>query len=402
MRLPAILAAVVLIMTCLPAGGQTPAGPALRISEILADPDTTLEQREFIELWNSGDSAIALAGWKIRDAPTTSGSTNTFTFPAWSLAPNGRVVVWGAGLADGRGPAWSNPTVWNNAGDGATVLDATGAIIDWFGYGTATAAPGFANRTIPTAAIKGHALQLQQGTWSQGLPTPGSAPGAIAGALEVDIANVPPAVSFAWLPLSLRPGAAIAVTFTVDDANGPTDVKTWTLLSGSGTLATGTGAGLHQVQLSAPPSEGPWPLSLTASDQAGAAGTATASILIRSSTLSVVLPVGPLQFGPARPGQDDVSALATVEVRNDGEASVAPLVDISPFATAGGGSFAAEGHVLLGLGTGNITWIPYTSALLPLPPLAPGANCTLSFRLHGMPSSLAVGAYGASFAVVAP
>ncbi len=201
MRFVSCLLAASFLIAALPAGGQTSAPPALRIVEILADPDATLGQREFIELWNPTGQAVGLAGWRVRDNPTASGSTNTFTFPAWSLAPGGRVVVWGGGVADGRGPAWSNPTVWNNAGDAATRLDPTGVAVDWAGYGASAPPPDFANRSVPAAAAKGQSVQLDNGVWAAALPTPGAAPGSVGGSLVVEIANVPPAVAFSGLPL---------------------------------------------------------------------------------------------------------------------------------------------------------------------------------------------------------
>ncbi|HEX2066027.1 MAG TPA: lamin tail domain-containing protein, partial [Candidatus Thermoplasmatota archaeon] len=109
-----LLAATLFALALMPAP-QAHASTAvdLRITEILPEPDTNAGQREFIEVWNAGSTTVELGGWKVHDAPTASGASNTFTFPAWTLRPNARVVVWGGGAPDARGPAWSNGVAWN-------------------------------------------------------------------------------------------------------------------------------------------------------------------------------------------------------------------------------------------------------------------------------------------------
>ncbi|MES2154674.1 MAG: lamin tail domain-containing protein [bacterium] len=395
----AVLAAVLLIAPPIPVGGQAqPSG--VRISEIMSDPDTTAGQREFIEVWNTGQSAVALAGWKLHDAATASGSVNTFTFPPWSLPPNGRVVVWGGGVGDGRGPAWSNSAVWNNAGDGVSLVDSGGATIDWVGYGSAVPPPGFGNQSVPAAPPRGQSLQLDGSAWAPGAPTPGSAPGAVGGSLTIEVANVAPSVAFAATPVSARPGSSIAVSFVVDDPNGPSDVVTWRLSSGQGILATGTATGTRTLHLAAPPSPGAWVLNLTATDAAGASAAAAAIIQVRNTDLVVTIPAGALQFGQAAPGESEVTGVGAVDVTNDGDADVTPLLDVSGFAGSGGLAFPAEGHVRVTWDAGNQT-IAYVHPLTALSPLAPHGHATLRFHLVDVPAGLAAGTYGASFTLVA-
>ncbi len=405
MHAPGLLVLTLLLVGVLPAGGQVTEVASMRISEILADPDAGLDQREFVELWNPTGSAIPLAGWKLRDAPTASGTVNTFTFSGWSVPANGRVVVWGGGIADGRGPAWSNPTVWNNAGDAVTLVDAAGQVVDWFGYGSAVTPSGFANQSVPPAAPKGQSLQQEGSEWVTGPPTPAAAPGAVVGTLVVEVANVGPVAAFGDLPSSVRPGWPVTLSVVLSDQNGDNDVATWTLRSGDGALAAGSGGGVHVIQLTGPPTPIMWSLNLTVTDQAGATSSAAASIPVRTSDLVVVMPQGPLQFVAAAPGEGALTAGAAIELRNEGPNPLTPLLDVSPFAAAAGASgFAAEGHVLIGWGvglSGNVTWTPYAGPLSPLPVLAPGERANLTFRLHDLPGGLAAGSYGASFAVVA-
>jgi hypothetical protein len=110
MRLHAalVLLLVASVLAVAPAAPVAAANPAaLRIAELLANPDPLQGQREFIELWNPTNATVDLAGWTVHDAPTASGSANEFTFAPFQLAPNARVVVWSNGTPDARGPSWS-------------------------------------------------------------------------------------------------------------------------------------------------------------------------------------------------------------------------------------------------------------------------------------------------------
>jgi len=388
----ALAATALLLAAALPARAAV---PHLVLAEVEADPDTTLGEREFVEVWNPGPDPVSLGGWKVRDAPTSSGSTNTFTFPPWTLAPNGRVVVWGGGASDARGPAWSNPTVWNNAGDGATLLDASGAVVDWLGYGATTPPTNLPNATVQAKPGHGQSLQFDKGAWVIGAPTPGTVPGAVQGSLNLTVANAAPTAAFGPLPSSARPGAATPLSVQVADPNGDDDAS-WTLAAGGATLASGTRGGLANLTLVAPASGLTWDLTLTATDRAGLVATATASVPLRYSDL-VVQSAGPLGFAPADPGSSLVESSGSVTVRNVGDAALSPRLDVSAF--SGPASFPAEGHLWVQVGA-NGTWMPYTGPLMPLPDLPAGGAEPLRFQLRDLPSPLPAGAYGTSFAVV--
>lgn len=373
-------------------------GIDLRITEILPDPDATLGQREFIEVWNAGNATVELAGWKIHDAPTTSGSTNTFTFPAWSLPPNGRVVVWGGGGADFRGPAWSNGAAWNNAGDGAFLVDPVGTLVGWAGYGTATAPAGF-EQHLSAKPERGLSTEVSGGLWVAHEPTPGSAPGAAAGTLALQVANVAPYAAFVGLPASARPGTAVTVQLAVGDDNGAADVKSWNLTSNGAVVASGSGVPAAAVTLTAP-SGTAWTLAVQAKDAGGLTARTTAVVPLRDSDLTVSVPAGGLAFPEVAPGAAAAEAAQPVTLQNAGSAQLVPLVDVSDF--SGPAAIPALGHLELGLGTaGNVTWTPYTGPLTPLPALEPGQSVGLWFRVVDLPTPLPAGAYGTSFTVVA-
>jgi hypothetical protein len=394
-----LAASLTALLLPLPLGAAQADPPCLLLAELEADPDTTRGEREFVELWNCGASAIALGGWKVRDAPTTSGSTNTFTFPAWSLAAGGRVVVWNGGSADGRGPAWSNPTVWNNAGDAATLIDPDGRIADWLGYGTTAAPPPeFANRTAQPRPAQGQSVQLDRGAWVLAQPTPGTALGATGGTLQVEVSNLPPTGAFADPPRSARPGATVTLRLRASDPNGDADVATWTLQSANATLASGSGGGDLAATVTAPRAGTQWEVRLTVTDQAGLSAGATLTLPLRWSDLVVEMPAGAPRIPAAAPGTAGLVAQGNVTVRNLGAAAVSPRIDVSAF--AGPATFPAEGHLAIGWTAGNVTtWTEYAGPLTALPSLAPEATATLSFKVT-LPSPLPAGVYGTSFAVV--
>ncbi|MEA3203296.1 MAG: micrococcal nuclease [Thermoplasmata archaeon] len=392
-----LLPALLLALSLLPAPHAAATPIDLRITELLPDPDATLGQREFIELWNAGNATLDLAGWKLHDAPTTSGATNTFTFPAWTLRPNGRVVVWGGGAADGRGPAWSNSAVWNNAGDGAFLVDPTGALVDWAGHGAATAPAGFEARLAPRPD-RGQSAEIQDGAWVLHDPTPAAAPGASAGAIAFLVSNVAPHAGFANLPPSARPGATLTLQLLIGDDNGDADVKAWNLTSNGALVAHGSVLPAAPVQLLVPGGTA-WALVLQAQDAAGLVARSSIVLPLRNSDLAVSLPDGGIAFPDIVPGAAQATATQSATLQNLGSAPLRPLVDVSDF--TGPATLAAPGHLELGTGTpGNVTWTPYTGALTALPQLAPGESVPLWFRVTHVPVPLPAGAYGTSFTVV--
>ena len=102
---------------------------AVAINEFLPDPNGSDTDNEFIEVKNTGGSAVGLAGWQLDDAD---GGSTPYT------VPDG--VTLGAGAL--RSFARSETKIaLNNTGDTVRVLDPAGAVKASFVYGT-TAAEG--------------------------------------------------------------------------------------------------------------------------------------------------------------------------------------------------------------------------------------------------------------------
>jgi hypothetical protein len=362
------------------ATGQS-TGPDIIIAELMSDPGS---EREFIELWNRGDVAINLTGWTIRDL-----ANNTFTFPAWNLVAGGRVVVWGGGASDASGPAWTKATVWNNGGDTAYLRNATGTLIDSFAYGSSPAAPA-----------TGKSLALIDGSWREGEPTPGRAPGVEGGTATASVIDVPPEVSLLGVPSHARSGSNIGLVARIDEPNG--DAITWSLVAGATILASGSSAGDHDVVVSVPLAAGPWTLTLSASDAGGQSRNTSANISVHETDLAVLMPGGPITFPALEPGQRNVSATQPFTLRNLADAPRAPRLDVSPF-VAGSSSIPVEDNLRIGTrsGGGPWTWTPYTGPLTLLPAVPSGAEVEVLLEIIEVPRPLAAGLYGTSFTVVA-
>lgn len=406
MRAAFSLASLLLAATTLAPLGTAEEAPDLRIAELLPAPEASLGQREFIELHNAGAMAVDLTGWMLRDAPTAANNTNTFTFPAFTLDAGRRVVVWSNGTPDGSGFAWSQSaakTVWNDAGDGATLLDPQGNVRAWFGYGTATqtAPPGF-EAAKPAAPGKGKSLQWSEGAWQAAAPTPGLGPGEVGGAVSATVANVAPSVRLE-APATVRPSQAVSVQVRIADANGPDDVVAWTLRAAGVVVHTGN-ASLEAARIVvAPATLGNWTLTLTASDAGGANATTEAHLFVQRPVVSVRMPAeGAVRFVELQPGQRNATTLQPFTIRNDGPVATTPLLDISPL-RAGSHVIPVDGNLWLGLDDGHgegTTWVRYTGPLQALPELAPGKELAVLLRIAEVPAPTAAGVYGTAFTVV--
>lgn len=403
MRVPTAVLAALLALP-LTAHADEASG-TLRITEILPAPDAALGQREFIELRNAGASSLDLAGWRLRDAPTASNSTNEFVFPSLVLAPGARVVVWSNASGDALGPSWSSSpskTVWNDAGDAATLLDPTGAVHDWVGYGSTTQSPPPGqSMEKPATPGRGRSLQLDGEAWVAAEPTPGRGLGEQGGAASARVANVAPSVAL-QAPASARPGEAVVVRLAVSDANGGGDVTGWTLASLGQVAHRGNGSFDGDLVVTAPAHAGSWTLAAAASDRGGANATASAVIAVRHPKVAVQMPPGGLlRFPEILPGDRNVTSLDAFTVRNEGEDPAMPRLDVSSF-RAGAATIPVDGNLWVGATLeGATTWLRYEGPLQPLPALAAGASMTLSLRIGAVPVPAAAGTYGTTFTVVA-
>ncbi len=379
-----IVLAVLLVTAAwpMPAAAES---PTVVISELLPDPQG---QREFVEVWNAGSSPVTLRNWTIADQ-----AGNAYTFADHALPGGGRIVLWGGGAADARGPAWSRASVWNNGGDQVILKDASGSVVDVFAYGSASWPDGRTDQ-VPAAPPTNRSLSLIEGLWSETSPTPGSRPNAGSGQATATVQDVAPTISID-APQSVPQGTAFDVLVHVDDGNGADDVAAWNLTAGGILLANGTAAGTHFVQAAAPSDRDAWTLVLTASDMAGNVAVTSHDVTIRLAGLVIVMPELGLSFPAFPPGAAEVITNTSFVLRNEGTDTITPRIDISDL--TGPVTIPVAGR----LDIGNHTWTPYDGPLTALPVLAPGEVVELRLRLRDVPAPLPAGTYGTSFTVIA-
>lgn len=125
---------VVIVSYSLPAYCQQK--PMVVINEFMADPSPVigLPNYEWVELFNTTDTAINLLGWRIADG---AGSSNPFG--AYSLPPGGYVIICGnsainALSAFGSAIGVTNFPSLNNSGDLIQIRNADGNIIHELNY----------------------------------------------------------------------------------------------------------------------------------------------------------------------------------------------------------------------------------------------------------------------------
>jgi Lamin Tail Domain/Collagen triple helix repeat (20 copies) len=128
----------IVTLTCVTAA--PPVGPAaVRINEVQTGTSSSAAD-EFVEVVNAGTATTEIGGWKIvyRSAAGTSDTTLATVPTGTSLAPGGFYLVGGAAY-DGPAAADESFSAGLAATGGAAGLrDATGALVDGVGWGTAT------------------------------------------------------------------------------------------------------------------------------------------------------------------------------------------------------------------------------------------------------------------------
>ncbi|MFI1966352.1 lamin tail domain-containing protein [Streptomyces pathocidini] len=103
------------------------------IRKILVDPGIgTDPTSEVVQLHNDGDSDVDLTGWVLKDTRTHAEFPYTFRFPHVVLNPDDDISVHtGTGTDDPHHLFWGMANaVWNNSGDEALLIDASGGEVD--------------------------------------------------------------------------------------------------------------------------------------------------------------------------------------------------------------------------------------------------------------------------------
>ncbi len=125
----------------------------IKITEIMYDPVNTLPDNnyEWVEVQNTGSSAIAMNGWKLDDS-VTGGAAGTI--PNTTLNPGDIAIFYNNNITEAQFIAAFNPapgtilipvTGWrplnNSGGDAVNIFDSTNAVVDSVAY-TDDASPG--------------------------------------------------------------------------------------------------------------------------------------------------------------------------------------------------------------------------------------------------------------------
>ena len=117
------------------------ASAQVRMNEIMADNSGAVlapggGSSDYVELYNSGVSAVSLAGWKLTDTIVATFS-NAFVFPAGTtIAPAGYLVVWLDALTNGPGPGLHATSFSLSAGgDVLSLFNAANVLQDQAGFG---------------------------------------------------------------------------------------------------------------------------------------------------------------------------------------------------------------------------------------------------------------------------
>jgi hypothetical protein len=120
-------------------GETTPHSLAIRISEFMADNESTLrdgdgDYPDWIELVNTGETAVNLAGWTVTDKPH---ELDRWTFPSVTIPARGYLVLYASGN-DRRDPAGELHTNFRLSADGEFL-----ALLNPDGVITSAYSPGY-------------------------------------------------------------------------------------------------------------------------------------------------------------------------------------------------------------------------------------------------------------------
>lgn len=108
-------------------------GPVV-INEFSYD-DSGTDDKEYVELYNPGTSAVSIAGWKL-EARDPNSTTNSYTMPATASVPAGGFLLVGSGTLPGIGVAIGTQDLFPNSNTGIFLLDTNGRVVDAVVYET--------------------------------------------------------------------------------------------------------------------------------------------------------------------------------------------------------------------------------------------------------------------------
>jgi hypothetical protein len=122
----ALISLAVLILGAAMAAGAAESGIAITNANFAApSPEKENLDEEWVEISNLGTTDVSLAGWTLEDA-----QNHTYKFPDFSLKASGAVKIRTGMGNDTVDLFWNrSSSIWNNDGDVATLMDASGNIV---------------------------------------------------------------------------------------------------------------------------------------------------------------------------------------------------------------------------------------------------------------------------------
>jgi hypothetical protein len=192
-------------------------GAQVVINEINYDPVDVTKQTEFIELYNSGASAVDLSGWKLTEAVT-------FTFPAGTSIPAGGYKVVAQNVVDfqakyGFAPLGPWVGVLSNRGDTVEIKNNAAVTQDSVPYESGFPWPTSARGGGKSAELIHFSLDNSLGgSWRSSNSGTGATPGAQN---NVFSATAPPQIrQVTHTPQQPTAGVPVVVTARVTDPQG--------------------------------------------------------------------------------------------------------------------------------------------------------------------------------------
>jgi hypothetical protein len=148
------------VLTCVVTGGGGGGGGTgtVKVNEVMTG-NVGAASDEFVELVNTGTSAVAIGGWKVvyRSAAGTSDSTLAIIADGTTLAAGGFYLAAGSGYSGTPTPDSTFTIGMAGTAGGVAVKDGTGAVLDSVGYGTATNA--FVEGAVAAAPAAGESIE---------------------------------------------------------------------------------------------------------------------------------------------------------------------------------------------------------------------------------------------------
>lgn len=123
----ALISLAVLILGAAMAAGAAESGIAITNANFAAtSPEKENLDEEWVEISNQGGADVNLTGWTLEDA-----QNHTYKFPDFSLkAGSAAKIRTGIGNDTSEDLFWNrSSSIWNNDGDVATLMDASGSIV---------------------------------------------------------------------------------------------------------------------------------------------------------------------------------------------------------------------------------------------------------------------------------